>query len=130
MPKHAHGTVNFERHTSSSKQIINAVTDLYSRIANRRLLVRRLTITANHLLSETDADAAAPPQQLSVFEDTQTALQRSGDDAAALRREKRMQQAMITIKRRFGKNSIVKGMSFEEGATAMDRNGQIGGHKA
>lgn len=130
IPKHSHGTTNFDRPTSSTKQIMGAVTALYERITNKKLLVRRITINANHLISESEALSRQEFEQLSIFEDIGEAGQRQAEEAAALQREKRMQQAMISIKQRFGKNSIVKGMSFEEGATAMDRNGQIGGHKA
>ncbi len=130
VPKHAHGTTNFAAATSSSKQIISAVTALYERITNKKLLIRRITVNANHLVGESDAPESREFEQLSIFSDIEETKLQQEAELAALRREKRMQQAMISIKRRFGKNSIVKGMSFEDGATAMDRNGQIGGHKA
>jgi len=130
VPKHAHGTTNFAAPTSSSRQIISAVTALYERITNKKLLIRRITINANHLVGESDAPESREFEQLSIFSDIEETKLQKASELAALRREKRMQQAMISIKRRFGKNSIVKGMSFEDGATAMDRNGQIGGHKA
>jgi len=130
VPKHSHGTTNFSKHTSSSKQIIGAVVELYERITNKKLLIRRITITANHLLSESDAALKRTFTQLSIFDNADDVQKQQADEDAALKREKSMQQALISIKHRFGKNSIVKGLSFEEGATAMDRNGQIGGHKA
>lgn len=114
IPKHAHGTSNLGEHTSSTKKILSAVSELYDRIVDQDLLIRRLNIVANHVIDGKTAFA-----QLDLF-----------TDHAALAREKKMQQAMLTIKKKFGKNAILKGMNLEEGATAKDRNAQIGGHKA
>ncbi len=131
VPKHAHGTSSLGCHTSSSKRIISAVTELYERITDRNLLVRRINLTANHLADEAaSVSAPAAAEQLSIFEDYDEKKRREAEEQAALERERSMQKAVISIKKRFGKNSIVKGMNFEEGATAMDRNKQIGGHKA
>ena len=131
IPKHAHGTINLEGHTSSTKKIVGAATELYDRIADKNLLVRRLNIVANHVLPE----SAAPKknegfQQLDLFTDYAALQAQQEQERAALDREKKMQQAMLTIKKKFGKNAILKGMNLEEGATAKDRNKQIGGHKA
>lgn len=126
IPKHAHGTANLERQTSSTRLITEAVLALYDRIVNDKLLTRRVTIAA---CAVADADAAAadrPPQQLDLFTDCDELALRE----AALEREKRMQQAMLSIKRKYGKNAILKGTNFEEGATTIQRNAQIGGHKA
>ena len=131
IPKHAHGTINLEGHTSSTKKIVGAAAELYDRIADKNLLVRRLNIVANHVLPESTAPKKNEGfQQLDLFTDY-TALQAEQEqERAALEREKKMQQAMLTIKKKFGKNAILKGMNLEEGATAKDRNKQIGGHKA
>jgi len=129
VPKHAHGTTRFEQATSSSKRIISAVMELFERVVDSRLLVRRINITAGNVVPE-DSLPEQDAEQLSIFENYEEKKQRQAEETAGLEREKAVQQAMISIKKRFGKNSIVKGMSFEEGATAMDRNGQIGGHKA
>ena len=131
IPKHAHGTINLEGHTSSTKKIVGAAAELYDRIADKNLLVRRLNIVANHVLPE----SAAPKknegfQQLDLFTDYAALQAEQEQEQAALDREKKMQQAMLTIKKKFGKNAILKGMNLEEGATAKDRNKQIGGHKA
>ena len=131
IPKHAHGTINLEGHTSSTKKIVGAAAELYDRIADKNLLVRRLNIVANHVLPE----SAAPKknegfQQLDLFTDYAALQAEQEQERAALEREKKMQQAMLTIKKKFGKNAILKGMNLEEGATAKDRNAQIGGHKA
>lgn len=131
IPKHAHGTINLEGHTSSTKKIVGAAAELYDRIADKNLLVRRLNIVANHVLPE----SAAPKknegfQQLDLFTDYAALQAEQEQERAALDREKKMQQAMLTIKKKFGKNAILKGMNLEEGATAKGRNKQIGGHKA
>ena len=131
IPKHAHGTINLEGYTSSTKKIVGAAAELYDRIADKNLLVRRLNIVANHVLPE----SAAPKknegfQQLDLFTDYAALQAEQEQERAALDREKKMQQVMLTIKKKFGKNAILKGMNLEEGATAKDRNKQIGGHKA
>ena len=131
IPKHAHGTINLEGYTSSTKKIVGAAAELYDRIADKNLLVRRLNIVANHVLPE----SAAPKknegfQQLDLFTDYAALQAEQEQERAALEREKKMQQAMLTIKKKFGKNAILKGMNLEEGATAKGRNKQIGGHKA
>jgi len=125
IPKHAHGTANLGGHSSSSKGMIEAATELFERIADPNLLVRRLTLTANHVTDE----ALLPrdlPQQLEFFTD----IHRQEEEEARLLREKQMQKAMLHIKKKYGKNAILKGMNLEEGATAFDRNRRIGGHRA
>ncbi|MBQ7345332.1 MAG: DNA methylase [Oscillospiraceae bacterium] len=126
VPKHAHGTENLRKHTSSTKEILQAVSALFDRIVDEHLLIRRMNITANHVLREQDAPSLPDTQQLSLFIDQQ----KQAEEAAQQQREKRRQKAVLTIKKKFGKNAILKGMNFEEGATAKDRNAQIGGHKA
>lgn len=130
IPKHAHGTSNLGRATSSTKRLTQAVLELYDRIADPGLLVRRLNLTAAHVVAEVSAPQEAPPEQLDLFTDYEAARAKQAQEAAELEREKRMQEAVLTIKKKFGKNAILKGMNLEEGATAQERNKQIGGHKA
>lgn len=131
IPKHAHGTANLDGHTSSTKKIMCAASELFDRIVDKNLLVRRLNIVANHVLPEADAPKKnAGFEQLDLFTDYAALEEKQERERAELEREKKMQQAMLTIKKKFGKNAILKGMNLEEGATAKDRNAQIGGHKA
>ena len=129
IPKHAHGTANLDRYTSSSRLIIQAALELFDRIVNPDLLVRRLYLTANHVLAEKDVPENSSGQQLSLFSYAENQAQQEAREAELLR-EKKMQEAVLEIKRKFGKNAILKGMNLVEGATAKDRNGRIGGHKA
>ncbi len=130
IPKHAHGTINLEGKTSSAKEIIKAASELYERITDKKLLVRRLNITANNVVDEAAALRPAEFHQLDLFTDYEVRQKQEEEKRAALEKEKNMQKAMLTIKRRFGKNSILKGMNLQEDATAAQRNKQIGGHKA
>ena len=131
IPKHAHGTANLDGHTSSTKKILCAASDLFDRIVDKNLLVRRLNIVANHVLPEVDAPKKNDGyEQLDFFTDYAARDAEREKEKAELAREKKMQQAMLTIKKKYGKNAILKGMNLEEGATAKDRNWQIGGHKA
>ena len=106
------------------------MSELYDRIVDENLLVRRLNIVANHVIDETSVPAQTEAEQLDLFTDYEARDRQQAEDTAALEREKRQQQAVLSIKKKFGKNAILKGMNLEEGATARDRNAQIGGHKA
>lgn len=131
IPKHAHGTINLDGHTSSTKKIMCAASELFDRIVDKNLLVRRLNIVANHVIPEAEAQKKnAGYVQLDLFTDYAALEKKKQQESAELEREKKMQQAMLKIKKKFGKNAILKGMNLEEGATAKDRNSQIGGHKA
>ncbi len=130
VPKHAHGTANLECPTSSSKIIIEAVTALYDRIVNPDLLVRRINLTVNHVKDEATARESTLPQQLDLFTDYDALEKEKQAEQEALDKERRIQEARLAIKRRFGNNAILKGLNFEEGATAKERNNQIGGHRA
>ena len=130
VPKHAHGTAKLSGFTSSSKEILRAVSELYDRIVDPDLLVRRMYVVANHITSESALPPSPETEQIDLFTDYEARDRQNAEKAAAREKEKRMQQAMLTIKRKYGKNAILKGMNFEEGATARDRNAQIGGHKA
>ena len=128
VPKPAHGTANLNGHTSSGKEIIGAVTELYDRIVNKDLLIRRLNITTNHVINE-DRALQKAPVQLDIFTDYEEVARRKEEQRASREKERKMQEALLSIKHRFGKNAILKGTSYSEGATARDRNNQIGGHK-
>ena len=126
IPKHAHGTVHLSGHISSTREITDAVMDLFDRIVDPELLVRRVNIVACHVLRETDVVPSGLGEQLDLF-----AQQEDPEKKERIRRrEKSRQQAVLEIRKKFGKNAILKGMNLEEGATARDRNAQIGGHKA
>lgn len=130
VPKHAHGTANLNRQTSSTKIIIDAVMELYNRIVDENLLVRRVNITANHVKEATSLENATSFEQLDLFTNYEDKLKETEEEEAALQREKKIQQAMLDIKKKYGKNAILKGTNFEEGAMTKERNKQIGGHKA
>ena len=129
VPKSAHGSTNLGRQTSSAKLILDAVTELFERIVDKNLLVRRVTVTANHVVDEASVQKTDNFEQLDLFTDYAAVQTRKEAEEAELAREKRIQQAMLEIKKKHGKNAILKGMNLEEGATAVDRNRQIGGHK-
>lgn len=126
IPKHAHGTTNLERYTSSSKSIIDATIELYDKIINPDLLVRRITVCAAKLVTEEEAQREMGNVQLDLFTDYGAVEETKKQED----KEKSIQKAVIGIKKKFGKNAILKGMNLEEGATAKERNEQIGGHKA
>lgn len=131
VPKYAHGTANLGRQTSSSMLIMKAVEQLYDRIVNRDLLIRRLNITTNHVVRESDMKTPPPaPQQLELFTDYETLEKQQRQQEAQSAKEYQLQKTLLSIKKQFGKNAILRGLNFEEGATAKDRNRQIGGHKA
>jgi DNA polymerase V len=130
VPKHAHGTATLDCKTSSTRLMTDAVTDLFERIVNKDLLVRRINLTANHVVPEDAVAKNGAPEQLDLFTDYAAIEQQRQKRQAALNKERRMQETQLNIKRRFGKNAILRGLNYEEGATAKERNGQIGGHRA
>lgn len=132
VPKHAHGSVNLGGYTSSTKRITEAVMALFDRVVDHDLLVRRMYIVANHTVDEgrARADAARRDVQLDMFTDYAAEAEKQAAEEAARDRERRQQEVVLSIKEKYGKNAILKGMNLEEGATARDRNRQIGGHKA
>lgn len=130
IPRHAHGTASLSRHTASSKELIRAASDLFDRIVNPILLIRRLSITANHTVPERSVSTPILYEQMNLFTDYAALEKRRKKEQAELERDKKLQQAILTIKKKYGRNAILRGMSLEEGATARERNKQIGGHKA
>lgn len=130
IPKHAHGSANLDRHTSSTRKVLTAVSELYDRIVDQNLLIRRLNIVANHVVDENTVSKDAQFEQLDLFTDYAAREAEQEAEKTELERERKMQEATLAIKKKFGKNAILKGMNLREGATAMERNRQIGGHKA
>lgn len=130
IPKHAHGTASLGRQTSSTMLITKAGMELYDRIVNENLLIRRISISVNHLVNEDAVAGQEQFEQMDLFTDYEKLQKERKEEKAALEREKNMQKAMLDIKKKYGKNAILKGMNLQEGATAKDRNSQIGGHKA
>ncbi len=130
VPKHAHGTANLDSFYSSTKLIGDAVLELYDSIMSREMTVRRINVCAARVIDERDVEAERKPVQLSFFEDYAAEAERLKKRDAFLEREKRQQKAIIDIRSRFGKNAILKATSYLDEATARERNGQVGGHKA
>lgn len=130
VPKHAHGTGSLPKGTSSSRIITRAVRELYDRIVNKDLLIRRLNLTVNHVVDEAALNQRGKPEQLDLFTDYEALLRQRQKEQEALAKERRLQEARLAIRKRYGKNAILKGLNFAEGATAKERNQQIGGHKA
>ena len=130
VPKHAYGTANLKRKTSSSRIITDATMQLFDRIVDHNLLIRRINIAACKLARERDLPKEREPEQFTLFEDPKAMLLREQEEEATLESEKRMQKAILEIRKRYGKNAILKGMNFQECATARERNGQVGGHRA
>lgn len=129
-PKHAHKTAGLGRQTSSAKLILEAALRLFDEITDESLWIRRLSLTANHVTDESFAKESASYGQLDLFTDFHLAQEGGQEQQAAFDRERKMQQAVLEIRRKYGKNAILKGINFKEGATARERNQQIGGHKA
>ena len=130
VPKHAHGTTNLAKHMSSTKIIVNAVMELFERIVNKDLLVRRMYVVANHILNEDDANQDSGYEQLDLFTDYSALQKKKEDENRLIKKEKSLQKAVMDIEEKYGKNAILKGMNLEDGATSVERNNQVGGHRA
>ncbi len=130
VPRHAHGTANFKRYTSSSRLITEHVIELFKRIVNPILLVRRLTLSINKLISEDNIRKHHKVMQLDLFTDYEALERKHRAESEALAKERRRQEAILKLRKRFGKNIILRGLNYADGATQRDRNQQIGGHKA
>lgn len=130
VPKPAHGTQRLTGYTSSTRQLMEVVGELYDRIINPELMVRRLTIALEHVIDEESAQREAQqPKQLELFmaPEDEAEAEKSG---AAREKERKLQQAVLRVKERYGKNALLRGLNYADGATAKDRNQQIGGHRA
>ena len=129
IPKHAHGTGNIDHYTSSTHAIMETVLELYDRVVNKKLLIRRVNIAACNLISEDDIPEDKP-MQLDMFTDYEQLEKDTKLRRAAEEKERKLQRVTLQIQDRFGKNAMLKGMNLVEGGTTIERNGQIGGHKA
>lgn len=129
VPKHAHGSIALDCPTSSTRRITDAAVELFRRIVNTDLLIRRMSLTANHVVSE-ETKARKAPVQLDLFTDYEEQRRQERREQEELDKERRMQEAILGLKKRFGKNAILRGLNFQDGATGKERNAQIGGHKA
>lgn len=129
-PKPAHGSVNLGRYTASTKIILSAMIRLCDRILDKELLVRRLNVAVNHVIYEKDMPEEDTPVQYGLFDDVDALERKREQENAALAKERKLQEAMLAIKGKYGKNAVLKGMNFQEDATARERNGQVGGHRA
>ena len=130
VPKSAHGSTSFKPHTSSTQEIIEATVALFDKIIDPTLQVRRVNISANNLIRESEISAVTANEQLDFFTDYEQQKKSQKERAERYAREKSKQNAVISIRKKFGGNAILKGMNLEEGATTVERNRQIGGHKA
>ena len=130
VPKHAHGTANLPEYTSSTRMIMKAVEDLYDRIINPDLLVRRIYVVASRVITEVEAREKEVFEQMDLFTDYEALKKEKEQEQTELQKEKRIQHAILDLQKKFGKNAVLKGMNLEEGAMTRERNKQIGGHKA
>uniref|UniRef100_A0AB33J7R5 Y-family DNA polymerase n=1 Tax=Prevotella sp. GTC17260 TaxID=3236796 RepID=A0AB33J7R5_9BACT len=130
VPKHAHGTTNLKQKTSSAAIITKAIVNLYHKIVNPHLLIHRINITTSHVVNEDMRDRNLHILELDLFTDYGEMWEQKKREEEILNKERKIQNARLAIKQRYGKNAILKGLNFEEGATGMERNLQIGGHKA
>lgn len=126
IPKHAHGTINLDHQTSSTKIIMDSTMKLYERIINKNLLVRRINITANNVINVIEAENDKTFEQINLFTD----YHKKEQDQQKEKRERNLQKAVIDIKNKYGKNAIIKGMNLQDAGTTIERNNQVGGHKA
>lgn len=131
VPKHAHGSINLPRQTASTRLMMEAVMELFERIMNPALLSRRINLTANHVISEKDVKPVEETfEQMDLFTDYGAREKKRQQEEAELAKEKKMQKAVLDIQKKFGKNAVLKGMNLQEGGTTIERNGQVGGHRA
>lgn len=130
IPKGVHSSINLDGYTSSTLELIEAVTTLYKRIVNPNLLIRRVVICASILMKASDYNPTPQFRQFSLFDDQEAIINTENEKQKKRENEIKLQKAIITIKNKYGKNAIVKGMNLEDGGTTIERNGQIGGHKS
>lgn len=129
-PKHAHGTINLDRYTSSTNKLVAAAMELFDRIIDKRLTSRRINVVACRVIPETEMAAENEAEQLDFFTNFEEKQAEKEKEDKALEREKNMQQAILKMKKKYGKNAVLRGMNLEDGATTVSRNKQIGGHRA
>lgn len=127
VPKSAHGSTNLKRYNSSTRLITDAVIELYEKIVDKNLLIRRVYVVANHVISE--GEVQEKPEQLNFFTNYTAGLEETAKENAELEKERRVQETILAVHKKYGKNALLKGMNIESGATTIERNNQIGGHK-
>ena len=130
VPVHSHGTINIERPTSSSNILVEKVSELFDSIVNPALLIRRLTLSINNLLDEKKINRQKYAIQIDLFSDYEIIKKQQKDEKMNLIKERQRQEALLFLRKKFGKNIVLRGLNYAEGATQKDRNKQIGGHKA
>ena len=130
IPKHGHGTINLECYTSSSIIIREKVLEWYDQKINKSLTIRRFNLSANHVIDESTIEHQELFMQMDMFTDYDQLLLQEKQLQAKLEKEKKLQETTLALKKKFGKNAVLKGMNLEEGATGRQRNKTIGGHKA
>ena len=130
IPKHAHGTIHLDHKTSSSKEIMKAMITLYHRIINRHLLIKRINMSAIHVIAEELENRKIHYEQLELFTNTEEQNERIDNQRKEEQEERILQEVLLNMKEKYGKNAILKGMNLKEGATTRERNVQIGGHHA
>ena len=128
VPKHSHGTINLDYNTSSSKVLSKKCIELYDRIVNKNLLIRKINITACNIIDEDIVEKEVVHEQLNLFSSSDDSEQKI-EDKKRQKEDNKLQHVLLDIKNKYGKNSILKGMNLEEGGTTIDRNNQVGGHK-
>ncbi len=128
-PQRVHGSCNLGRHLSSSERISRAVCEIYDRIVDKNLTVRRFNLAVTHVLPAAEAATADAPAQVSLFDAPASGAPEQEAEDAALEKERRMQQTLIALRDKFGKNAVIKGLNMQQGATATERNEQVGGHR-
>ena len=128
-PSHAHGTGNIDHYTSSTTAIMETMMEIFDRVVDPDLLIRRVNIAACNLIPETEIPEEGP-EQMSLFVDYEAVDKAKRERKEAEEKERKLQRAELCIQDRFGKNAILKGMNFFEGGTTRERNEQIGGHRA
>lgn len=130
VPVHSHGTINLNKPTSSSRILIEKVAELFDRIVNPDLLIRRLTLSLNHLIDENKINKQKYAVQPDLFSDYDKIRRDKEKEEKELGKERKRQEALLQLRKKFGKNVVLRGLNYAEGATQKDRNQQIGGHKA
>lgn len=130
VPVHSHGTINIEVPTSSSKILIEKVSALYDRIINPNLLIRRITLSVNHMINENMVNKEKYARQIDLFEDYEEIKRKQDEEIMEFAKERKRQEALLNLRKKYGKNTVLRGLNYAEGATQRERNQQIGGHKA
>ncbi|HBZ90526.1 MAG TPA: DNA methylase, partial [Lachnospiraceae bacterium] len=132
VPEGSHGSINLGKYTSSGKLIIDAVMQLFDQIVNKKLYVRRMYVVANHIMDEKSVQEKEENAQvqLNLFTDYEMLEKKKKEEKEEAEKEKKLQKALLGMKKKYGKNAILRGMDLEEGATTIERNNQVGGHKA